>query len=84
MGLVEDSLILGYRTDDKVHVLFDAADPAGTAVVDAIGAIRFVSLILGAIELTLIAAGRGTWMHIGTVVALASSPVLRERQSWRE
>jgi len=63
LSFPQGGLIFGYRTGDKVKVLFDPADPAGTGVVDAVGTIWFAPLMLGGIGLLLLAAAVGTWMR---------------------
>jgi hypothetical protein len=64
ISLPQGGLIFGYRAGDKVHVLFNIADPAGTATLDALGAIWFVPLMLGGIGLVLLAAGITAWIRI--------------------
>jgi len=59
LSSAQGGMISGYKTGDKVYILFDAANPARTAVVDAFGAIWFTPLILGVLGLVFLIGG--TW-----------------------
>lgn len=53
----QGGLIFGFRPGDKVKVLFDPADPIGTATIDAFGAVWFVPLIATGLAIVFLILG---------------------------
>jgi hypothetical protein len=53
----QGGLIFGYREGDQVRVLYRPSDPAGTACVDAFGALWFVPMLLAIIGLLCFVGG---------------------------
>ncbi len=65
----QGGFVFGYRPGERVRVLFDPADPADSATVDAIGAVWFWSILLGGLGMTLLAAGVTVVLGAGTAGA---------------
>jgi hypothetical protein len=53
----QGGLIFGYRVDERPRVLYRPDDPAGSASVDAFGALWFVPLLLGLIGAFFVVGG---------------------------
>jgi len=53
----QGGFIFGFRPGDKVQVLYNPADPRGTAVIDSWGAVWFGTFILAGIGVILFIAG---------------------------
>lgn len=57
----QGGLIFGFRPGDRVKVLFDAANPSGTATIDAVGALWFTTLVSSALGTMSLIAGASAW-----------------------
>jgi Protein of unknown function (DUF3592) len=62
ISIPQGGFIGGYRRGDKVQVLFDPGNPAGTATIDAFGAVWFWPLLLGGIGAVFLVGGTVTWL----------------------
>jgi hypothetical protein len=58
----QGGLIFGFQPGDKVRVLFDGANPSGTATVDSLGAVWFVTLMLSGLGAASLVAGTFAWL----------------------
>ena len=57
----QGGLIFGFHPGDRVTVIFDAANPSGTATIDKVGALWFTTLMSGLIGATCLVAGAVAW-----------------------
>lgn len=57
----QGGLIFGFRPGDRVNVMFDAANPLGTATIDTVGALWFTTLISSALGAMCFIAGAFAW-----------------------
>ena len=58
----QGGLIFGFRSGDTVRVLFDSANPTGTASIDSFGALWFAPLLLCSLGVLFVATGAFWWL----------------------